>query len=75
MSVGVNVAVIRDDPPPATVVIAPLIVAMDASDDVYDHVPLTDELLYVALGSERTKSASPYVFGSSTRLPSDGVAR
>ena len=43
VDVGVNVAVITDEPAPATVMFEPETVATAAVADVYPHVPATDE--------------------------------
>ena len=64
-----------DEPPPATVPVAPLNVATDVSADVYVHVPATAELLSVAVGLVSVNGASPYVGAGSVSEPSVGVAR
>jgi hypothetical protein len=45
VSLGVNVAVIVDEPAPAIVAVDPVKSATEVSADAYDHVPTTDALL------------------------------
>ena len=45
VSVGVNVAVMVDEPAPAIVAVAPLKVATEVSADAYPHAPATAEPL------------------------------
>ena len=74
-SVGENVAVITDVPPPVIVAVESSIVATDVCADEYDHAPATDALSYVALGPVRANAASPKVFVDRASVPSVGVAR
>ena len=74
-SVGENVAVITDVPPPVTVAVESSIVATDVWAEEYDQVPATDALSYVALGPVRANAASPKVFVDSASVPRVGVAR
>ena len=68
MSVGVNVAVIVDEPAPATVAVAPLSEITDGSDDAYVNVPTGEDV-----GVPMAKSASPKVFDNADH-DKDGVA-
>ena len=59
VSVGMKVAVMVDEPPPATVPVAPLNVATESRADAYVHVPATDAPLNVAVGLVSVNGASP----------------
>jgi hypothetical protein len=74
-SVGENVAVITDVPPPVIVAVESSIVATDVWPDEYDQVPATDALSYVALGPVRANAESPKIFVDSASVPRVGVAR
>ena len=73
-SVGENVAVITDVPPPVIVAVESSIVATDVWAEEYDQLPATDALSYVALGPVRANEESPKVFVDKARVPRIGVA-
>ena len=59
VSVGVKVAVIVAEPPPATVAVEPLSDTTLASDVAYAQLPGSDP---VTEGADKLNAASPYVF-------------
>ena len=74
VEVGVNVAVIIDDPPPTTVTVDPDTVATAVVAEPYDHAPTTADPPNVAVGLLNPNAASPKVFAEILNSPSVGVA-
>ena len=59
VSIGVNVAVIVDDPAPTTVAVEPDVETTESVADEYDHEPGTE---FVTVGAVKLNDASPKVF-------------
>jgi hypothetical protein len=69
VSLGVNVAVIRDVPAPATVAEVPFIEITEVVPEEYDHVPAVDEV-----GGVKLNALVPYILERSLKLLKVGVA-
>jgi len=74
VEVGVNVAVITDDPAPAIVAVESEMVATDVVAERNDHAPATADPPNVAVGLLNPNAASPKVFVEILNPPSVGVA-
>ena len=70
VSVGVNVAVIVDDPAPTTVAVEPDVDTTETVADEYDHEPGTE---FVTVGAVKLNDASPKVLDTGANVNSGRI--
>ena len=70
VSVGVNVAVIVDDPAPTTVAVEPDVDTTETVADEYDHEPGTE---FVTVGAVKLNDASPKVLDTGAHVNSGRI--